>query len=259
MIKFFRKIRQKLVFENRFSKYLLYAVGEIFLVVIGILIALQINSWNEYSKNRQLEKDYYLQFKSELEQNIKSAEDQIQYSTYQINNSKIVAYVLEKNSLYKDSQELYLAIEHLGKTYPTQYTNNVWTELLSNGKTLIIRNSEFRKKLAFLDSDMLQTIGLQHQFIENNLGYQRLTGEIFSISLTNDLDSKMHPRELRDSSQMLNLPDQQLIIDKLKAINGLSGYVADIYQTKKINKYLFEKHKDLMLELIDICTSELGE
>ena len=51
MIKFFRKIRQKLLVENRFNKYLLYAIGEIVLVVIGILIALQINNWNENRKN----------------------------------------------------------------------------------------------------------------------------------------------------------------------------------------------------------------
>ena len=47
MIKFFRRIRQRMLTENKFSKYILYAVGEIVLVVIGILIALQINNWNE--------------------------------------------------------------------------------------------------------------------------------------------------------------------------------------------------------------------
>jgi hypothetical protein len=52
MIKFFRKIRQRLLTENKFSKYLLYAIGEITLVVIGILIALQINNWNEDNKNK---------------------------------------------------------------------------------------------------------------------------------------------------------------------------------------------------------------
>ena len=50
MIKFFRQIRQRLLRENRFSSYFLYAVGEIVLVVIGILIALQINNWNEERK-----------------------------------------------------------------------------------------------------------------------------------------------------------------------------------------------------------------
>ena len=47
MTNFFRKIRKKILSENKFSKYLLYAIGEIVLVVIGILIALQINNWNE--------------------------------------------------------------------------------------------------------------------------------------------------------------------------------------------------------------------
>ena len=53
MIKFFRKIRQKLLSENKFSKYLIYAIGEIILVVIGILIALQFNNYNEQRKHLQ--------------------------------------------------------------------------------------------------------------------------------------------------------------------------------------------------------------
>ena len=47
MIKFFRKIRQKLLIENKLSKYLLYAIGEILLVVIGIMIALYVNNKNQ--------------------------------------------------------------------------------------------------------------------------------------------------------------------------------------------------------------------
>ncbi len=53
MIKFFRKIRQRLLKENKISKYLLYAIGEIILVVIGILIALSINNWNESRKKTE--------------------------------------------------------------------------------------------------------------------------------------------------------------------------------------------------------------
>lgn len=57
MIKFFRKIRQRLLQENQFSKYLLYAIGEIILVVIGILIALGINNWNENKKRKHQERE----------------------------------------------------------------------------------------------------------------------------------------------------------------------------------------------------------
>lgn len=55
MIKFFRQIRKSLLMENKTFNYFKYAVGEIILVVIGILIALQINNWNEESKNRTFE------------------------------------------------------------------------------------------------------------------------------------------------------------------------------------------------------------
>ncbi|MRH99645.1 hypothetical protein GH721_03775 [Kriegella sp. EG-1] len=61
MIKFFRHIRQRLLSENKFSKYLLYAVGEIVLVVIGILIALSINNWNENRKLNEKREKYYQQ------------------------------------------------------------------------------------------------------------------------------------------------------------------------------------------------------
>ena len=52
MIKFFRHIRKSLLEENKMGKYFKYAIGEIILVVIGILIALQINNWNEGIKDR---------------------------------------------------------------------------------------------------------------------------------------------------------------------------------------------------------------
>ena len=69
MIKFFRKIRQRLLSENKFSKYLIYAIGEVILVVIGILIALQINNWNQVRINSSKEKSYLTYLKKELTEN----------------------------------------------------------------------------------------------------------------------------------------------------------------------------------------------
>jgi len=66
MIKLFRTIRQKLVSESRFNKYVIYALGEIALVVIGILIALQINNWNEAYKNARMEKSYLINLQQDL-------------------------------------------------------------------------------------------------------------------------------------------------------------------------------------------------
>lgn len=70
MITFFRRLRQQLLTQNKFSRYLLYAIGEIVLVVIGILIALQINNWNEQQKLQEQEKKLLVSLHKELEQNI---------------------------------------------------------------------------------------------------------------------------------------------------------------------------------------------
>jgi len=70
MIKFFRKIRQKLLSENKFSKYLIYAIGEIVLVVIGILIALSINNWNENNKTIKSENKALVDLKKEFTVNM---------------------------------------------------------------------------------------------------------------------------------------------------------------------------------------------
>lgn len=71
MIKFFRRVRQRLITENKFSKYLIYAIGEIILVVIGILIALQVSNFNEQRKQReqgiQIKKALQTELKSDLE------------------------------------------------------------------------------------------------------------------------------------------------------------------------------------------------
>src|SRR5210317_2049235 len=69
MIKLFRNIRKKLAAENKVTPYLLYAIGEIVLVVIGILIALQINNWNENRKSKILERKMLFELAKSLEDN----------------------------------------------------------------------------------------------------------------------------------------------------------------------------------------------
>ena len=70
MIKFFRHIRKSLIQENQMGKYFKYAIGEILLVVIGILIALQINNWNEHRKSLQDQKATIASLKLEFQKNL---------------------------------------------------------------------------------------------------------------------------------------------------------------------------------------------
>jgi len=70
MIKFFRKIRKNLLNEGKTSKYLKYAIGEILLVVIGILIALQINTWNQERLVKQEIKTNLINLSSAIKQDL---------------------------------------------------------------------------------------------------------------------------------------------------------------------------------------------
>ncbi len=80
-MKVFRKIRQKLLAESKFSKYLVYAIGEIVLVVIGILIALQINNWNQTRKDDLALKEYLGKVKVHTLQDLRTLDTLIKYRT----------------------------------------------------------------------------------------------------------------------------------------------------------------------------------
>ena len=75
MIKFFRKIRQNLLTESKFGKYILYAIGEIILVFIGIFMALQLNNWNEDKKIQESLDISLTMLKNEIKTNAKKIDD----------------------------------------------------------------------------------------------------------------------------------------------------------------------------------------
>ncbi|MFC3879764.1 DUF6090 family protein [Algoriphagus namhaensis] len=88
MISFFRKIRQKLLSQNRVTRYLVYALGEIVLVTIGILIALQVNNWKEARAYSQRETTFYQSILVELENDQKKLESLTEFYQNRIENLK---------------------------------------------------------------------------------------------------------------------------------------------------------------------------
>ena len=85
MLKFFKKIREKLLMENKTSRYFKYAFGEIILVVIGILIALQINNWNEIRKNNTKRINYQRSLINDINKDIASIDTALIYIEKSIN------------------------------------------------------------------------------------------------------------------------------------------------------------------------------
>ena len=145
MISFFRRFRQGLLSGNKFSKYLLYAVGEIILVVIGILIALQINNWNTKQKDLAKEHQILLSLREEFKQNIKELS-----FDHQINLSCIKAVIMLLNLDKTEDFETSTIDSLLGQTYTYATFDarlGVINDISASGKLELIRDSKLRYTL----------------------------------------------------------------------------------------------------------------
>jgi hypothetical protein len=152
MIKFFRKIRQNLLNEGKTSKYFKYAIGEIVLVVIGILIALQINTWNEERKD-SIEERAILE---NLLENLKLAKQQSEsLISEETDLKKLLIYVLgvETNSVEIDTRTISdamfkNAVWDLQSDLPTI---NAYDNLKNTNKLSLIKNKNISEKFNDLD------------------------------------------------------------------------------------------------------------
>ena len=116
MINFFRKIRKRLADDNKPLKYARYAVGEIVLVVIGILIALSINNWNERNKERIKEREILIDLAETLEINIKTLKTNIEQLKSFDRSSEIVLASLYNKRPFVDSMEVHFNRARVPKT-----------------------------------------------------------------------------------------------------------------------------------------------
>ena len=143
MINFFRKIRKKLANDNKPLKYMRYAIGEIVLVVVGILIALQINALNTDRLNRIKEQEHLAQLTRELKAQLLYYQDlKEQFADREKRVSRVVNIWASKKPIIKDSIQ-YLGDIRTGSS--TDYWHKkpvVWLQLLETGEINLVRNKE---------------------------------------------------------------------------------------------------------------------
>jgi hypothetical protein len=151
MIKFFRKIRQKLLAENKFSKYLVYAIGEIILVVIGILIALQINNWNQNRLLGKKEIQILKSFETQFQNDISQFDEGLAFYQGASNAIDIILHHLENDIPYHDSlnQHFFMSTRFYGDA---DLDDNVFESLKSIGVDLIA-NTAIRNRIVRLYED----------------------------------------------------------------------------------------------------------
>lgn len=144
MFRFFSNFRYQLAAENRLPKYLRYAFGEIMLVVIGILIALQVNNVNEKRKEAVFEHKVLHEIQVGIQQNIAYLNRGIRQNERAINSCRILLDHFEQNLPYNDSLDRYFSFS-LQRFYPS-LDNNAYEGLKTYGMHLI-RNDSIRDML----------------------------------------------------------------------------------------------------------------
>ena len=135
MIKFFRKIRQNLLIENKTVKYFKYAIGEIILVVIGILIALQINNWNENRKVNIIQQKYLTLLKQEALSNITSMDFELgKVKTMMEGQREIFRLIDTSKDTLSDAYVNQTFFKAFTISVNHNYKNGVLTEIKNSGE-----------------------------------------------------------------------------------------------------------------------------
>lgn len=176
MLKFFRAIRQRLLSDNKFSKYFLYAIGEIILVVIGILIALQINTWNSARINQKKEINYLQEIRLNLVSDTLKIKDVIAFN---ILKEKAIIDCIEElanpNAAMNRVRAIGQRMNILG-SYEIFKPNNLGFQNLMSAQQLdLISNDSLRKMLLdfysfdFSDNTQQRIMDVTRNFVDYTL------------------------------------------------------------------------------------------
>ncbi|GLR18222.1 DUF6090 family protein [Portibacter lacus] len=230
MIKFFRKIRQKLLSENKFSKYLIYAIGEIILVVSGILIALQINNANENRKLKELEVSTFKEIKANLIKDIEDFETNIRWHGISVQSSQVILDALKNRTSYHDTLSKHLSRIPANPIFMP--TTSAYQNLKINGFSLI-SNDSLRIELQglyearYVYTAKITDAGYDYDYEEFGKAYQR---EMSTYSLIREA-RPVDYNSLFTNQQFVNLISHKMARDKHQII---PNYKERIEQVKKI-------------------------
>lgn len=184
MITFLRKIRRSLIGSGHVKKYTLYAIGEILLVMIGILLALQVNNWNEERKARQLELVTLTELRKNIEANANEIEEKFKDVNTRLNAIKIILNSFSNQTALDDSLN-----KHFGWAMIYDRINlhvGTYESLISSGSQ-IISDEELRFEIStYFDATLGSLEGymreLRDDFYSYMLGYLRNEFQYYSAS-----------------------------------------------------------------------------
>jgi len=232
MLKFFRNIRKNLLNEGKTTKYLKYAIGEIVLVVIGILIALQINNWNQDRQLKQKEKKILIELKRDLVSNNSVLQNTIEIQQTTADEITSLIEHLKKKKPFNDTISMYLS--HAYYVERIQFTSSAYESLKSVGIDIIssdtlradianLFSNEFPNKTVWISEAGLEQTSTIHPYYTKFL---EMTDE------RNPVKSSMDYHEVRFVADYDNLLKSREFINVLAGRKGFKRAI--VFQLKQL-------------------------
>jgi hypothetical protein len=261
MISFFRNIRQKLLQQNRITRYLAYAIGEIFLVVIGILIALQVNNWNENRKDRIREQEILIQLESEFQSNLDQLDEKIEIRNLLVQSSMKLIEIIDSQSPVSPDTVIY----YTSKTMIAPTFDPITNDLISAGKLQLLTNTRLKNLLSLWTSEVLQVT-------EDELSWRRIMNDqyfpflIKSSSLRNLLSGYWNTNQINnillDKQKQVgfSIPTNNELekISELLEEDDFEDYLADCASWNTIINSQSETLRERIVEILTLIHEDLN-
>ena len=171
MIPFFRKIRRQILTQNKLSKYLIYAIGEIFLVVIGILIALWVNNLNIKNQQRVEEVNILKEIKKDFQADIRDFKIGMRLYNDISTSVDLILANLESTNGYNDSLDIYFA-----KTvaWPISVIHKNSLDVLKSKGLGLISNDSLRKEILYFHGTLYTSIKNWENYLNRDMYFEEM-------------------------------------------------------------------------------------
>ena len=262
MLTFLRKIRKSLIESSSARKYMLYAIGEILLVMIGILLAMQVNNWNEFRKSKNRLKSHYHELLEELTFDLEMINEHLINLERIDQEGMYVRAFLQNSSEHVDTFRLIEAFLSAGYYAGFDASRVAYDNLVNSGEINLIENDELKRLLSVFHNpggwNKRVDLGFVSQAIEeyHHYRYHFIEALLDRTHHHNLLLSKIYPEHFKQLE--FHLEDFFIDWERLKSDSDYSIKLDKLHTARIDQKNLYFGMRKDILKMIQIVEEEIN-